>query len=125
MTQDEEIQKLGEIWYWYVNADHHKDRDCHFYIEKKWSYGDSAMYMAHHAGYIADYFYSPERETYVEAAWDLISFMRQNVFEAVRFCKKFMSGKIGGVDDEDWDDFITKERAAKIIELYEEYLKNR
>ena len=40
MNYEEEITKLTELWYEIVGNDHHKDRDCHWYINKVWSYGE-------------------------------------------------------------------------------------
>jgi hypothetical protein len=50
----EEITKLTEEWYTLIGPDHHKDRDCHWYIETKWSYGNSPVYIVQHYGYILD-----------------------------------------------------------------------
>jgi hypothetical protein len=50
----EEITKLTDEWYSLIGPDHHKDRDCHWYIETKWSYGQSPTYSIHHYGYILD-----------------------------------------------------------------------
>ena len=48
----QEITKLTEEWYHLIGKDHHKDRDCHWYIETKWSYGQSPKYNVQHWGYI-------------------------------------------------------------------------
>lgn len=50
----EEITKLTEEWYRLIGSDHHKDRDCHWYIETKWSYGYPPVYTVQHHGYIID-----------------------------------------------------------------------
>jgi hypothetical protein len=50
----EEITQLTEEWYKLIGPDHHKDRDCHWYIETKWSYGDPPKYTIQHWGYILD-----------------------------------------------------------------------
>lgn len=50
----EEITKLTDEWYSLIGSDHHKDRDCHWYIETKWSYGNSPVYIVQHYGYIID-----------------------------------------------------------------------
>jgi hypothetical protein len=45
--------------------DHHKDKDCHWYIIEKYSYGEPPVFIAHHYGYILDEIYSvdfPTRE---------------------------------------------------------------
>ena len=50
----EEITKLTDEWYNLIGPRHHKDRCCHWYIETKWSYGNSPTYTIHHYGYILD-----------------------------------------------------------------------
>jgi hypothetical protein len=52
LTSD--ITKLTEEWYFLIGKDHHKDRDCHWYIETKWSYGYPPIYTIQHFGYILD-----------------------------------------------------------------------
>jgi hypothetical protein len=49
-----EITKLTDEWYHLIGKDHHKDRDCHWYIETKWSYGYAPKYSVQHWGYILD-----------------------------------------------------------------------
>jgi hypothetical protein len=48
----EEITELTEEWYKLIGPNHHKDRDCHWYIETKWSYGQPPIYIMQHYGYI-------------------------------------------------------------------------
>ncbi len=50
----EEITELTAEWYKTIGPDHHKDRDCHWYIETKWSYGQPPLYTIQHFGYILD-----------------------------------------------------------------------
>lgn len=50
----DEITNLTSEWYKLIGKDHHKDRDCHWYIESRWSYGDGPKYMVIHHGYVAD-----------------------------------------------------------------------
>ena len=50
----QEITKLTDEWYRLIGSDHHKDRDCHWYIETKWSYGYPPVYVIQHYGYILD-----------------------------------------------------------------------
>jgi hypothetical protein len=63
MTLEEEITALTAKWYKYVNIDHHKDRDCHWYIQKMWSYGDEPYYQAFHHGYVLEGWSSPKCST--------------------------------------------------------------
>jgi hypothetical protein len=48
----EEVTRLTEEWYALIGPDHHKNRDCHWYIETKWSYGRQPEYCIVHHGYI-------------------------------------------------------------------------
>jgi len=50
----DDITKLTNEWYALIGSDHHKDHDCHWYIETKWSYGKSPLYTIQHFGYILD-----------------------------------------------------------------------
>lgn len=47
-----QISKLSEEWYILISRDHHKDRDCHFYINTIWSYGQKQKYRVEHYGYL-------------------------------------------------------------------------
>lgn len=48
-----EITKLTDEWYNLLGKiGHHKDRDCHWYVETKWSYGKSPKYTVQHWGYV-------------------------------------------------------------------------
>jgi len=48
----EEITKLTDEWRSLTVSDHCKDRDFHWYIETKWSYGFPPKYFVQHWGYI-------------------------------------------------------------------------
>jgi hypothetical protein len=47
-----QITELTKQWYIEIGKDHHKDRDCHFYINTVWSYGQKQKYRVEHYGYI-------------------------------------------------------------------------
>jgi hypothetical protein len=51
----EEITKLTEKWYNLIAPDHHKNRDCHWYINTKWSYGQDPVYVVEHFGYVYEH----------------------------------------------------------------------
>ena len=86
-TLDEEITILTQKWYKYVNLDHHKDRDCHWYITKTYSYGDEAYYEAHHSGYILDHWTSPRCGTSEMASTLLRDKLRNEVNGAIMHLK--------------------------------------
>lgn len=49
-------KQLLELWYELIGGDHHKDRDCHFYIERIFSTYRKSEWRLHHRGYlISDY----------------------------------------------------------------------
>jgi hypothetical protein len=48
----EEITKLTDEWYTLIGPDHHKEKDCHWYVETKWSHGHPPKYSVQHWGYI-------------------------------------------------------------------------
>lgn len=54
MKTEEQIQQLANEYQKLIGSDHHKDRDCHWYIETRWSYGAPAKYVVRHNGYIYD-----------------------------------------------------------------------
>lgn len=87
MTLEEEITILTEKWYKYVNLDHHKDRDCHWYIEKRWSYGNAPYYQAFHHGYILDDWSSPECDTLAAAETMLVNKLKREIQEAITHLK--------------------------------------
>jgi hypothetical protein len=70
-----QITELTEKWYYLIGKDHHKDRDCHFYINTVWSYGQTQKYRVEHYGYL---YRDVEEtfETYNEAAECLMNTLR-------------------------------------------------
>jgi len=75
----ERITKLTEEWRTLVAKDHCKDRDFHFSIETKWSYGDPPKYSVVHNGYILHDFEGEEYDTYEEALDGLISLLSKAI----------------------------------------------
>lgn len=95
---DELISKLGTAWQHYISLDHHKDRDCHFYVEKVWSYGQAPKYRAYHYGYIGSDWYSPYLDTADEAEKALISRMRFWILDAI----EHLDREIETLDEDRW-----------------------
>lgn len=49
------VRELLSIWYELIGDDHHKDRDCHFFIQKRYcAYKDEPAYEIVHYGYLVD-----------------------------------------------------------------------
>jgi len=66
-----EITELSERWFRYVGMDHHKDKDCHWYVEKYYSYGELPYYQAFHWAYIGSDFQGTKCTTLEEAEEEL------------------------------------------------------
>ena len=86
MTTEEildQITKLSKEWYILIGGDHHKDRDCHFYINTVWSYGQKQKYRVDHFGYIVEEI-EEEFDTYREAA----EFLLNTITEMIKIEKE-------------------------------------
>lgn len=49
-----QVKDLCMKYHQVIGNDHHKDRDCHFFISKRWSYGQWPTYEIEHNGYLMD-----------------------------------------------------------------------
>jgi hypothetical protein len=88
MNTSEQITELTQRWYAFVRQDHHKDRDCHFYIEKRWSYGEPPTYTARHHGYRAYQWESAEYTTAFEAEEELLRWLTFTINDAIMNIKE-------------------------------------
>jgi len=97
--QDKELifKKLTEFWYDYVGCDHHKDRDCHFYVNKVWSYGKEPYYRLEHYGYISEFEDNSEYKSYEEALDAFILWLESEI-ESV-----YASVPHNWQDEKEWD----------------------
>lgn len=84
---EEEIVELTNRWQWFVGQDHHKDRDCHWYIEQYFSYGEAPYFQAYHNGYVGDYFQGTKCTTLEEAQEEL----RDNILLQIHKAKIWVS----------------------------------
>ena len=80
----EEITKLTDEWYGLIGSDHHKDKDCHWYIETKWSYGQPPKYSVQHFGYILDDIVE-ECDSYDEALLKLKEILIEKIEEEKKY----------------------------------------
>lgn len=113
MTLQEEVINLTAKWYKYVNLDHHKDRDCHWYITKTYSYGQEPYYEAHHSGYIIDHWTSPKCGTEELAETILRDKLRNELNTAIISLKD----ALGNQDALDWLNQTEEEVKSLIKEL--------
>ena len=61
------ITNLTQKWYEAISGDHHKTKDCFFYINTVWQFGDPPKYRVEHYGYIEDEIIA-EFDTYEKAS---------------------------------------------------------
>ena len=78
---ESQVQTLIGEWCSLISSDHHKDRDCHFEICKRWSYGNKPYYYVSHRGYIYHNcdFGCEERATYAEARAELLNMLKSMI----------------------------------------------
>lgn len=76
---EQRLLQLTRFWYDYVSCDHHKDRDCHFYINKVWSYGHEPYYRIEHYGYMSELDDKENYDTYAEALYQLVKWLEDEV----------------------------------------------
>lgn len=105
--------ELMKRWYEYVSVQHHKDRDCHWYIEVDYAYGDPPTYIAMHQGYVYDGGSGKERTTYAEAEQDL----RDMVLDAIREQRAWAT-QVRAEGEPEWDELQVKQ-ANRYFELFD------
>ena len=102
------IAKLVELWYECL-VDHHKDRDCHWYIGKHFKYAGETEYFVEHNGYLLDTIYK-KFDNYKDAEKFLIETLIKAVREEATDC-------IEGDDDYIGEEIKT--RLKKVLEELE------
>ncbi len=78
-SMEDRLIKLTEFWCDYVSCDHHKDRDCHFYINKVWSYGRPPYWRIEHYGYMSELDDKEEYGTYAAALKALVDWLEEQI----------------------------------------------
>ena len=86
----EEITILTDEWRSLTAKDHCKDRDFHWYIETKWSYGYPPKYNVQHWGYILGDI-EEECDSYDEALLKLKEILIEKIEEEKK-CQEEDSG---------------------------------
>lgn len=75
-------KQLLELWYELIGGDHHKDRDCHFYIERNFSTYKKSEWRLYHDGYlIGDH--EETFDTYKEAEKGLQDLLAEKILQWV------------------------------------------
>ena len=76
------VQDALALWYEVIAEDHHKDRDCHFYIEREYSTYRPGGWCAYHNGYILKD-YREEFPTFEQALQGLLTFLLEKLAEEI------------------------------------------
>lgn len=94
----DKIVELTDKWYRYVATDHHKDKDCHWYVECDFAYGEKPTFRAYHYGYIFEGKEMEKRKTYEEAEKDLLVLIRQAILVEKEWVERVLK------DKKEWDE---------------------
>jgi len=112
ISKSDQILRLTEKWYTYVNLDHHKSRDCIWSIDISYEYGEAPKYHAYHHGYILDDWRSPYCDTLEDAQDWLINKLDRELEYAMIHLKEIVA--LEQNEEAQWID--PANRAPKILE---------
>jgi hypothetical protein len=70
------INRLLKLWYELIGSEHHKDRDCWFFIEREYSTYKTPSWNVRHNGYILKD-YSEPFSSFEKAQEGLIEFLAE------------------------------------------------
>ena len=115
MTLEEEIIILSNKLYKYVSLDHHKDRDCHWYIEKIYSYGQEPYFIASHNGYLGEQWTSPKLGSMELAETMIVNRLKAEIHNGLNHLKDTLPM---GAEIHDYLG-VTKERIKEVIKELE------
>ena len=109
-----EILRLNYIYNHLIAWDHHKNRDCCFYIIQKFSYGSQIDFYIEHHGYINEYLDLRESKTWRAAAITLVELLRRIIVDQLEHYKT-------SVADTKHPFGYTEGDVKMMKELYQEY----
>ena len=123
----ERILKLTELWYEYLNKDHHKAKNCYWYIEQTWSHGNLPYYAVLHYGYVYEMpkkLFGKKYYTYEDAEKALIKLILSAFRKEIKWSKIVLNA-----EEAEWD-AVTRENAEWLLArkgiLYElRFVKSR
>lgn len=113
---ESELIRLTDKWYRYVNLDHHKDRDCHWYITKTYSYGDPAKYTVSHHGYRSERFESKEFDNEEDAMLFLIKHLSEIFKERIEESKQLIEENEMIAPEDRWHSLELLKKELAILE---------
>jgi hypothetical protein len=84
--------ELTNFWYDYVGVDHHKDRDCKFYINQVYEYGKAPFWRIEHYGYIKELDNNSQYDSHESAQLALYSWLLNEIKEVINFYEDYVGG---------------------------------
>ena len=121
MNIEEEITYLTSVWMKYIGPEHHKDRDCNFYIQKRWAYGNEPYYKAHHYGYVASDFEGTECDTAAEAEEELRDFLYLSIFKEEQWLKEVIAKAEKNEDGWGFEDLEERQSGLDRLKGWNDY----
>jgi hypothetical protein len=90
-TTTNKITKLAADYHKMIASDHHKDRDCHWSLETRWSYGNAPVYIVERNGYLH------HTETAKFDSYDgALAYLREELKEAIEI-ERFNKAEVNGI----------------------------
>ena len=123
MNIEEEILHLTKVWMKYIGPEHHKDRDCHFYIKKNWAYGDEPYYEAYHYGYVASDFEGTKCDTLEEAQEELRDFLYFSIHKEEQWLIDVIAKAKKNEDGWGFEDLEERQAGLARLEGWNDYRK--
>lgn len=112
MDKDLEIMGLVELWY-RLMIGHHKDRDCHFYVELDYQYAGDLVIVASHYGYVAGE-WSYKAKSLVAAQSALAEYLQLIIRQEANELLERNANK------EEWGNEVTDEEAVGVRKVLDE-----
>jgi hypothetical protein len=116
VNTSDEITRLSAAYVAAISNLHHKDRDCHFFVEKRWSYGEAPYYIAYHYGYHAERWTSPRCRDAASAETLLLRFLRAEIESLRKWATESANEPEPGAD-ESWWGYVPEEGEAVLEAL--------
>jgi hypothetical protein len=88
-TVERSVDQLVAEYMRVIGPQHHKDRDCHWAIEKRWSYGELAGYYVQHDGYCYEHCGSCGEDGPFRTHEDALERMAHHLRRAIREAKEW------------------------------------
>jgi hypothetical protein len=81
------IERLLKLWYELIGGDHHKDRDCWFFIEREYCTYQEPSWNLRHNGYILSD-YTQSFDTFEKAQQGLIELLMESCAKEIDSIRK-------------------------------------